>query len=341
MDICESLVWRYGRYLQWMPALPGWLPSPHTMPDGFLIPDAAYVRTAAFAVFAYDYTLTLEDEIALVWKNRWTRATVVYILIRYLTFSVLILDLYVGIRTHLSPETCKSAGIAAASLSIIVVALVQGIFVLRLYLIYNRKRLILWSGITFFVLQLVLWITLFYVLQGAFMRIQIPPDIIGSCYRWQDPVKTAMGWIPTLVFELWLASLAVWKYWREPRVSGPSILPHLVYDSIVYFVFVCAMMITTIAIFLSNPVDPGSAASGLMTSATGIGGTRVILNMRQLLLEPSMATEFSATQTVPLPTPQRSGARNRDHEIELTIVDDGATFDSRHDLGRRSPHGIV
>ena len=64
-----------------------------------------------------------------------------------------------------------------------------------------------------------------------------------------------------------------------------------------------------IALYLTNPVDPGVAASGLMTTVTGIGGTRVILNMRHLLLSPSTNhIDVPGIETLPVATPGRSGA---------------------------------
>ncbi|KAG1797250.1 hypothetical protein EV424DRAFT_503885 [Suillus variegatus] len=49
-----------------------------------------YWQAAAVVVVVYDWVLTLGQEIQLIWRQRWSRMTVLYLIIRYIgiPFSV-------------------------------------------------------------------------------------------------------------------------------------------------------------------------------------------------------------------------------------------------------------
>ncbi|EJD38876.1 hypothetical protein AURDEDRAFT_172029 [Auricularia subglabra TFB-10046 SS5] len=296
------------------------------MSAGRLISIAGFIRLTALTVFVHDWFITLEDEILLIWRRQWTKATFLFLAIRGLACAILALDAVMAIQTGIPRKQrrsrCTRYGVTASVCSIIVILLVQGVLQLRLYFMYNRSKRILWMNAVLFVAQIIAWFLLLFRFVIESPPIRIPPNLIGSCYRMIDSRTTAAGWLPSLLFELWMVGLALQKLIRRPKLRGPSIMTTLVRDSVIYFIFITLSMIVTVALTLANPVDPGFAASGYITAACAIGGTRIIINMRYALT---------------LPTDEATLTVNTTHlpgqAIELQIVSDGSELDHGH----RSP----
>lgn len=137
---------------------------------------------------------------------------------------------------------------------------------LRLYLMYNRSRKILWSNVVLYCVEIVVWLVVNFELVRQQPRmpaprnraiashppadLRIPHYVNGSCYHLIDSRATAGAWVPSashpasrrgsscrtaLVFESWMALQAGYRIWREPQLRGPSILASLVRDSFWYY----------------------------------------------------------------------------------------------------------
>ncbi|KZV89875.1 hypothetical protein EXIGLDRAFT_771324 [Exidia glandulosa HHB12029] len=298
---------------------------------GWLIPVAGFIRIAALTLFVHDWVLTFKDEVDLIWRRRWTRATATFLIIRYLSLSILVLDAYVGVKTGINRQTCMRYGIVASSCSIVVLVLVQGVLQLRLYLMYNRDRKLMWINIVLYTIQIVVWLVVLNVLtrnEPQFSGgLRIPPYVMGSCYHIIDSERTAIGWLPSLIFELWMMLQAVYRVWREPKLRGPSILASLVRDSVLYFGMMVGILTASIVLYRINPVDPGYAASGLVTASAAIGGTRIIISMRYVLTvpteDPTLATDNNTVHVLPRP-------------IELQVVSNATDYQLSPDRTRYS-----
>jgi len=62
---------------------------------------------SAVALFIYDYLLTLDREINLIWFSPWTYTKVLFLLVKYLTFADTFLLLYNQIILNVSADTCR------------------------------------------------------------------------------------------------------------------------------------------------------------------------------------------------------------------------------------------
>ncbi|KAH7106135.1 hypothetical protein BKA62DRAFT_826511 [Auriculariales sp. MPI-PUGE-AT-0066] len=267
------------------------------------------VRLVAFSMFLYDYFLTLPDEVEHIWKARWSLAKALFLLLRYFSFIHLTIDTVFVWSLAVPPsvrlltqsaqlklrkltavaQTCKWYPNLAAVAVVLTVVIVQGksrlksILQLRIWVLYERQKLVLWSNIGLAVAE--------YMISGVILVLEFPktiqltaPDwLYGACYSKNRSTMAACFAAP-LAYETYLAVLAVWKLHKEERDmpirSRSFILTRLVHDSALYFVFIAITMGISIYLFASHPVIPGFASVGLVDAAGAIGGTRIILSMR-------------------------------------------------------------
>ncbi|KAG1786071.1 uncharacterized protein HD556DRAFT_1450057 [Suillus plorans] len=66
---------------------------------------SSYFGVAAFVVMSYDWALTFGQEVELIWRQRWSLMTVMYLSVRYLGILVAVLDILIGIPTILLTDT--------------------------------------------------------------------------------------------------------------------------------------------------------------------------------------------------------------------------------------------
>ncbi|EJD37006.1 hypothetical protein AURDEDRAFT_173957 [Auricularia subglabra TFB-10046 SS5] len=240
---------------------------------------AGYLRLAAFTMFLYDYALTLDDEIEYIWKARRSLAKVLFLLLRYVTFVVILIDTFFVIVSGMQ-DAYVALLITDSLMTKCHTTDVHVILQLRIYILFDRKRAMLYSNIALSIVEL--GVTA-YILAHEFPKGKIltaPDWVIGSCYSWH-PRSLAAGFAAPLAFETYLAALAFYNLRRGARlnVGATDIFSVLVRDSVIYFVFIAAVMALNVVLIALYQVLPGYASIGLVDAAGAIGGARLILSM--------------------------------------------------------------
>ncbi|KAG2355199.1 hypothetical protein BDR07DRAFT_1493502 [Suillus spraguei] len=115
---------------------------------------------AAGVVVIYDWVLTLGQEIELIWRQRWSFVTVLYLVIRYIGIpyhainvqrnmpSVSVTDLYEGDRQ--SDISGNTMSYAINGTNMVVAAMLGAIMITRLHAMYQRSRTMLIFLVTIF-----------------------------------------------------------------------------------------------------------------------------------------------------------------------------------------------
>ncbi|KZV89879.1 hypothetical protein EXIGLDRAFT_750930 [Exidia glandulosa HHB12029] len=222
-------------------------------------------------------------QITLIWQSRWTRTKVLFLLLRYSTAATFAFDTFMTLASGLSTSVCWWDPIFSGIGVVIIIVAVQLILQLRIYAMYNRCRPLLYINGIFFVMEIASALALMFTLLGQGTSIPTPNWIIGSCYGTHPPTIW-MIWIPPLIYESYLAALAILKIINEPHPPIPgqrSLLSILVRDSVIYFVFVVSLVAVNAVVFAYKPNVPGVAISGLVDAASSIGGTRMIISIRK------------------------------------------------------------
>ncbi|EJD46766.1 hypothetical protein AURDEDRAFT_164218 [Auricularia subglabra TFB-10046 SS5] len=202
----------------------------------------------------------------------------------------------------------------------------QPIFVLvmllqvRVYVIYNRSRIVLWTNIVLFAIEAAIIIYLFLDL---FSRANLICHT-ASCSAY--PRSFGFLYITPLAFELYLLVLVACKAWPQRKtfrqLGHESILDALIRGSVVYFALVASGMAVSMILFLAAPkyVDWLDLLSDAMAS---IGGTRLILSTRHAVLLPELPTQVSTALYIGDPSYHRRRGQRSGRDCLTFELDTG------------------
>ncbi|KAI0078056.1 hypothetical protein K474DRAFT_1594777, partial [Panus rudis PR-1116 ss-1] len=96
----------------------------------------------------YDYLLTVNSEVELIWPSRWNPIKILFLLTRYLPFVDVTLVLFYQLKPNISIRTCELTYQPAGWLIVIGIAVAEIILVVRTWAIWGRsKRIALILGI--------------------------------------------------------------------------------------------------------------------------------------------------------------------------------------------------
>ncbi|KAG2129652.1 uncharacterized protein EDB93DRAFT_1256192 [Suillus bovinus] len=233
---------------------------------------SSYFTLAAVVAVVYDWALTFGQEVELVWRQRWSLMTFLYLGVRYLGILSAALTVLnslptislTGTSTH-DRHRCRIMYLVLDWINVLVFPMLWVIIITRLYAMYQGSRKILiFLIVTFladniFNVVVVIMSTMHisaeeYIISGTYMcPINLPEDVslLGS-----------ITWILGTVWEVLVLCLAVWiavKHFRElRRHSAGEILGDcfsvLIKTHTVYFASFVAVSCFQLAINLSPTI---------------------------------------------------------------------------------------
>ncbi|KAG2360589.1 hypothetical protein BDR07DRAFT_138174 [Suillus spraguei] len=185
---------------------------------------SSYFSVAAFAVVTYDWALTLGQEVELVWGQRWSLMTIIYLGVRYLGILDAALAMLDNVPTILLPDTVSFIVYSVWNwTSVVVFAMLKVIIIIRLHAMYQRSRKTL--------IFLVVTLLAVSIPDGVAtimttMYTSMEELILSSTYQCSTDygedvlLLFSIAWILSAVWEVLAMCLAVWiavKHFRELR----------------------------------------------------------------------------------------------------------------------------
>ncbi|TEB35311.1 hypothetical protein FA13DRAFT_1811043 [Coprinellus micaceus] len=114
-----------------------------------------YSGVASLALVSFDHAITAQDEVELVWSRGWGFGTLLFALNRYLPYTDLVVNRLL-FRLPLDPKRCRQMDGFVTWMTLLGIALSEGILVLRTMALWNNSRPILYLlGFSFFCLLVV------------------------------------------------------------------------------------------------------------------------------------------------------------------------------------------
>ncbi|KIK45378.1 hypothetical protein CY34DRAFT_542502 [Suillus luteus UH-Slu-Lm8-n1] len=181
----------------------------------------SYFIAAAFAGVMYDWVLTLAQEIELVWRQRWSLITFLYLSVRYLGMLYVVITIlltYSQCSNNLS-DRCRVSDLT----NVVVFPILCVIMIARLHAMYQRSRKLL--------IFLVIAVLADNIFNGVVTAIgmkytSIEALILSGTYQCtisyaaNTPLLDSITWIFAIVWEVLALCLAGWiavKHFRELR----------------------------------------------------------------------------------------------------------------------------
>ncbi|KAH8088966.1 hypothetical protein BXZ70DRAFT_1011474 [Cristinia sonorae] len=270
-----------------------------------------YAELGASSIVVYEHLMTLDDEINLIWRSRWSIGKCLFLLNRYSVLSVVIFNNFVLFSPNITDEALNGlTGKVQLGLS------PSRLQSLRVYAMYagNTAVLILMAS-TFlagFITSTVLMITAMI----KYKAISHPAPDILFCLPVDLPRDFYAFWIPILLSETVLCVLALWcgvqnyLQLRGVQRSAQSLIRILIRDSVIYFMVIFAVYLCNLIIWFSNNPSKLQSAVGYTVAMSGVMGNRLVTNVRGMLHSNSELLSFGRSQKY---------ARGRPPPLPITV----------------------
>ncbi|EMD34877.1 hypothetical protein CERSUDRAFT_117073 [Gelatoporia subvermispora B] len=287
------------------------------------------VAVAATTFLVWDTIIHIGDEVEYVWSRgsiSWIQFS--YVFVRHIPYlaqgAILTLVAAPQSGRTWASMSCEDWIIAQFAMVEAITLAVEAVLIIRVYAMYNCSRLILFTILFLFTIEVAAMITI--------LSIAIPGvDFSDTCLIISAPSILSSYWICSLVFETVLFALTLVKFFRSVavRLGKRSVLFVLVRDGIwAYAIIFVIMLLNTLMYHLAH-----NALAGICffpeISVMSFAGSHVLLNLRRLAIQSNRRelTTLTLGGTMQF-TPHVS------HRTSLVTDDglDGATVYEMHDL---------
>ncbi|KAG2107245.1 uncharacterized protein F5147DRAFT_211747 [Suillus discolor] len=194
-----------------------------------------YANVAVTSFWAYDYFLTLADEVTSLTQSRWRWAKLLYIGCRYLPCGYLSSVMLMAVHPTLSIETCHMLYYVNTYTGCAIMACAEGIFLTRACAIWELRR----SVTAMLVISGLLYLLATHVvlsLSRSAPEITKSPIPVTSCFETGDGSTIIIVYVmlATMEIQIWIFMLykAIAGYWREGthnRLLGQLVLHNTIY----------------------------------------------------------------------------------------------------------------
>ncbi|KAG2369000.1 hypothetical protein BDR07DRAFT_844618 [Suillus spraguei] len=190
---------------------------------------SSYWIVAAGFVVVYDWVLSLGQEIELIWRQRWSLMTVLYLVIRYIGIPYSIISILGNMPLISLTDTVSNIlDYATNGISVVVTAMLGVIMIARLRAMYQGSRIML--------IFLVVIFLAVNIACGALAAIVLKPMVAdelilsGAYYMCEygfggdAQLLISMVWMLNTVWEVLALCLSVWialKHFLDLRRFGP------------------------------------------------------------------------------------------------------------------------
>ncbi|PBK92626.1 hypothetical protein ARMGADRAFT_1080682 [Armillaria gallica] len=272
----------------------------------------AWVAAACATCIVYDHIITLGEECNHIWPARMTLARVLFFVNRYvvegmllfafiaagfgnLSTSVSVLSFVLSNPTDIMRSCTCTFYLRWLSVNLTVQnAVVQGILVLRVWALYQGNKPVI--GLAFF-----LYFSVCATLVGLTITDYLAESVdvervvaLPGCYADSLPSMIAGYWITPLAIESYLFIMVAFRafvYWKAGE-SSPTILTLMARDSTIYFAIILALLLGNLFMFLFGPPFLSSLLVNPLSVASCILGSRMLLNLRAAIIDPSSELEI-------------------------------------------------
>ncbi|KAF9523004.1 hypothetical protein CPB83DRAFT_863575 [Crepidotus variabilis] len=205
---------------------------------------------AALIILLYDYIITFEDEIELVWSKRFSFGTALFVITRYLPFIDMPILLALRKMTNLTIHQCDSTFAATTTFQMIGIAVAELILVLRTIAIWRRNLYIAATLISLFTLSFAfcLYFTVVYTTTSVYTSERDSPCVLISVNK-----IVFVDFIIIIFMESVVVVLTIIKAVQHAGQTTSSWVFQLYSRGIFYFVLILGVSILNLLLVLLSP----------------------------------------------------------------------------------------
>ncbi|KAG2109611.1 uncharacterized protein F5147DRAFT_146743 [Suillus discolor] len=264
----------------------------------------SYWAVAAAFVVVYDWVLTLAQEIDLIWTQRWSLMTVLYLVIRYVGIPFSVVNALENIAfISLTDAVSNIMNYATNGTNVVVTAMLGVIMIARLHAMYQRsRRMLIFLVIIFLAVNIACGVIAIIGLKYDFVSEEMILSSIHMCSDGSEEntqFLISIVWMLNTVWEVLALCLSVWiaaKHFRDLRRLGPltgstigDCFRVLIESHVLYFASFAGVSSLQLVNLSPEVENSDSVAVGILSGAMEILlsvqmfmlGPRLILSVRQ------------------------------------------------------------
>ncbi|KAG2109677.1 uncharacterized protein F5147DRAFT_836617 [Suillus discolor] len=189
----------------------------------------SYWTVAAGLVVVYDWVLTLAQEIDLIWTQRWSLMTVLYLVTRYVGIPYSVASI-LGATTLVSLTDAVSniTSYVTDGTNVVVTPMLGVIMIARLHAMYQRSRqMLIFLVIIFLAANITYGVIAIIGLKYDVVSEEVILSGIHTCSDGSEgdtQLLLSMIWMLNTVWEVLALCLSIWiaaKHFRDLRRLGP------------------------------------------------------------------------------------------------------------------------
>ncbi|EGN96483.1 hypothetical protein SERLA73DRAFT_141908 [Serpula lacrymans var. lacrymans S7.3] len=233
-----------------------------------------YLNVAGLAIWIFDYVLSFESEIRLVWGRKWDATRILFSLARYLTLVGVIMTVYAAVQTRTG--NCAPFGDVSNVFHILSIIVAEGLLIMRTYAFWQRsKRLMIWL-LGFAVISLVAAMVLSRLIQGPAEK----PNL-GGCVFVSSKTGAAIQYSFLINYECVLLGLTMYKFVKHYRRNKSALVTALYWGSIKYMSCMIIVTLANIVVSVALPIGYRNALDTLQLVLHSILASRILFDLRE------------------------------------------------------------
>ncbi|KAI5116447.1 hypothetical protein M0805_009916 [Coniferiporia weirii] len=227
----------------------------------------------------YDWTLTIDEEVALVWPSKWGWPKVLYVLNRYLVFADPALLIYVLIFGR-DAKTCVVTFQTLGGTTAFGFVVAQIILAMRTWAVWARRRSVTVTLVVLIVAALSLDIYVLKRYLGGVSYVTLFTSSIDGCLLQFANRFVYVDFIDVIVLETAMLVLLVIKALEYFKHSRNSLMVRMLNDGVVYFVYIFITSVVNLCTIILAPVELHNMFIVTQRVFHSIFCTRVLLHIR-------------------------------------------------------------
>jgi len=241
-----------------------------------------YIDVAPLSLVAYDWFMTLEPEVSLVWPSKWGIIKVLYFLTRYLPFVDISLVPVYRTNRNIAVSTCITLYVTDSLFNVSGIIIAELILAIRTWALWKRSKRV---GIVIVVLAISAIIPA-YVICWEWMResnLVYTVDPTVGCTQTNGSPIIAIDFILIIIWESAVLGLTLFSGLPSFRVDrGRSLLSVAYRDGVLFYIYLLAFSIVNITVVIAAPRLLAGILTTMQRAVHSCLSARVILNLREV-----------------------------------------------------------
>jgi len=236
-----------------------------------------YFNVAGSAILIFDYAITIEDEISLMWGRSYDGVYIIFMISRYIPFIGMALTAYAALRPN-SPQ-CHRSSSDEDVFHAISISAAEILLIVRTYAFWKGDKRVLYGLIVYGTLILAAALIIGFIPNYNLLPNQ---EVLSGCYV-VSTRNTALVYALILAFEIVILFLTAYKEYhdyRRVRVRK-SVIHRLFFDGVFYITCIGLISVINVIIAAALPVQYSDMLDIPQVTLHSVLASRIMFSLRK------------------------------------------------------------